>query len=563
MATRYTQHFSTQQTPQSEPIPGEEQKQVQNSAGGFSYPVDDWKRLERFLILGSQGGSYYASEHNLTKGNADAVLRCIKADGPRALALTVGISMTGRAPKHDPAVFVLAMCLKMGDPATRRLAVEAVPKVCRIGTHIFQLAESVKAFGGWGRTTRKAFSGWYASQTASQLALNLVKYQQRGGWSHRDVLRKCHGKSPDASREALYRWATAGSLDARSVKRLVSNPAISKDRRYVARTDTYPACDGLALPPIVSAFEELRKATEPAKAVRLIQTYALPRECVPTELLNSTDVWDALLRAGDYGMPYTALIRNLGKMTSIGLLSPMSAAESYVVDRLANREGLRRARVHPITILLAQSVFAAGHGVKGSLRWDPSQRIVDALNDAFYALFEHVEATGKRTLLALDVSRSMDIGNVAGTPLTPRQCVAALALVTARTERQYGMLAFSDRMVPVPISPKTRLDDAVHIMERIPMGGTDCAIPMGWALHNRVEVDVFEIYTDSETWCGNVHPMQALRAYRKATGIPAKLIVAGVVSNGFTIADPDDAGCLDVVGFDAAAPAVMADFVRG
>jgi 60 kDa SS-A/Ro ribonucleoprotein len=48
----------------------------------------------------------------------------------------------------------------------------------------------------------------------------------------------------------------------------------------------------------------------------------------------------------------------------------------------------------------------------------------------------------------------------------------------------------------------------------------------------------------------------------RKTGIPAKLIVAGMTSTGFSIADPDDGGMLDVVGFDRAAPAVMADFAR-
>jgi 60 kDa SS-A/Ro ribonucleoprotein len=36
-----------------------------------------------------------------------------------------------------------------------------------------------------------------------------------------------------------------------------------------------------------------------------------------------------------------------------------------------------------------------------------------------------------------------------------------------------------------------------------------------------------------------------------------------MTSTGFTIADPTDAGMLDVVGFDSAAPAIMADFARG
>ena len=45
-------------------------------------------------------------------------------------------------------------------------------------------------------------------------------------------------------------------------------------------------------------------------------------------------------------------------------------------------------------------------------------------------------------------------------------------------------------------------------------------------------------------------------------GRAAKLVVVGMTATGFTIADPNDAGMLDVVGFDAGAPQVMADFVR-
>jgi 60 kDa SS-A/Ro ribonucleoprotein len=35
-----------------------------------------------------------------------------------------------------------------------------------------------------------------------------------------------------------------------------------------------------------------------------------------------------------------------------------------------------------------------------------------------------------------------------------------------------------------------------------------------------------------------------------------------MTSNGFSIADPDDAGMLDVVGFDSSTPPVIADFAR-
>ncbi len=42
----------------------------------------------------------------------------------------------------------------------------------------------------------------------------------------------------------------------------------------------------------------------------------------------------------------------------------------------------------------------------------------------------------------------------------------------------------------------------------------------------------------------------------------AKAVVVGMTSNGFTPADPNDHGMLDVVGFDTSVPAVISGIVR-
>ena len=96
------------------------------------------------------------------------------------------------------------------------------------------------------------------------------------------------------------------------------------------------------------------------------------------------------------------------------------------------------------------------------------------------------------------------------------------------------------------------------------MGGTDCAQPMLYAIEKDLLVDVFIVYTDCETWAGPVHPSEALKRYRQQSGIEdAKLIVCAMTSNGFTLADPEDKGMLDMAGFDAAAPNIIAQFVNG
>ena len=63
-------------------------------------------------------------------------------------------------------------------------------------------------------------------------------------------------------------------------------------------------------------------------------------------------------------------------------------------------------------------------------------------------------------------------------------------------------------------------------MSNLPFGGTDCALPMVYALDHEREIDTFVILTDSETWAGDVHPAQALRDYRRASGIDARLVLA-------------------------------------
>jgi 60 kDa SS-A/Ro ribonucleoprotein len=148
--------------------------------------------------------------------------------------------------------------------------------------------------------------------------------------------------------------------------------------------------------------------------------------------------------------------------------------------------------------------------------------------------------------------------------------LAAMALVSIRSEPRTMTVGFTSAggyrntgLTHLPFGAHTTLNEAVRATTNLPFVGTDCALPMLVALNDKLRVETFIVMTDNETWDGNVHPYKALRQYREATGIDAKLIVVGMTSSGFTIADPSDAEMLDVVGMDASAPAVLADFARG
>ncbi len=513
-------------TPQTQPLAG----QVANHAGGYAFPVDDWTRLERFLVLGSDTGTYYVSGQALTLDNAGAVQRCLAIDGQRAVAKIVEIGSSARAPRQQPALFALALATAAADDKTRQAALAALPKVARTGTHVLTFAAYVDGIRGWGRGLRRSVARWFCEQPAERLALQAVKYRQREGWSLRDLMRLAHPLTDELERRALFDWI-AHPADARAVQ---------------AARERFRLIDGVA------AVRESQGADAVAET---IVRYSLPREAVPTQYLNEAVVWDALL----VDMPMTAMIRNLGKMTQVGLLANGSDAVRYVADRLIDDEALAAARVHPIQLLLALKTYASGRGALGRLSWTPDSEIVDALDMAFHEAFNRVEPIRQRLLVAVDVSASM---LWRGGFLMPVEAAGAMALQFLHAAPSATIVGFNTRILQPGLSRRQRLDDAVHRLARYG-GGTDVALPMRYALEQRMEVDAFVILTDHETWAGRQHPVEALAAYRDRVNPDAKVAMLAFAANHVAVVPEDDPMALGVAGFDAAVPQVLNDFLSG
>ena len=522
--TKYASLVSTVATPQNQPIIGK--KQTKNNAGGYVFKVDCWERLNRFLILGSDKGSFYVNAQKLTRDAADSVLKCASKDLGRTIETICQISETGRAPKNDPAIFALALLCSNAE--YKSAALNAMHRVCRTGTHLFQFLETLKSFSKLGgETVKRAISNWYLDKTPEQMAYQVTKYQNRSGWSHKDAISISHPKFEGAKQD-IAAWL------------------FNKEMSTVYRDELK----------YIYGLEAAKNASTSKEIVQIIQKYDLVRECVPNQFLNSPEVWESLLEK----MPMTAMVRNLGKMSQVGLLKPMSKASQKIVGGLTNREWIKKSRIHPVQILLALKTYERGRGFKGNLSWNPVPQVVDALDDAFYLAFDNVEPTNKRWYLGVDVSGSM------GSPTTSdmiscAEASAAMALLTAKTESQYYIKGFSHKLVDLGISAKDKLNTAINKVKDRNFGGTDCSLPMIDALNQGIEADVFVVYTDNETWAGNMHPFQALQKYRDKMGIDAKLIVCAMQYSRHTIADPNDPGMLDVVGFDASVPVVMSDFV--
>jgi len=247
--------YSTRRTRQTEPVPGV--KQVENSAGGYVFQIDDWARLQRFLILGSDSPTYYASAQKLTKENADVVVKLLRADGKRVVDTIVDVSTNGKAAKNDAAIFALAMAAGLGDNETRAYALDHLHRVCRIGTHLFMFADFVEQFRGWGRGLKRAVGNWYNKKDADRLAYQVVKYQQRDGWSNYDLLRLAHPNPATDEHNAIYKWITGETVTLAEV------------------------------PDTITGYEWAKNADGVATIINLIEDYRLTREMIPTQWLTS------------------------------------------------------------------------------------------------------------------------------------------------------------------------------------------------------------------------------------------------------------------------------------
>jgi 60 kDa SS-A/Ro ribonucleoprotein len=527
-------HVTPGATPQTEPA---NDRQVQNNAGGYTFKVDDRTRLNRFLTIGTEGGTYYSNEKPLTRDNAKTVIAMAEASNPLLIDDALEISEAGRAPRNNPALFALAAAAGLGVTNFRANALDLLPRVARTGSHLLTWAAYIEMFRGWGPQLTKGVGRWYTSKNADDLAYQLLKYKQRNGWSQADLIKLSHfGRTPlTGEQKVFFEYIKKGSVTAENIDRL---------------------------PYLVALAEQAHHTRNTREWVQLIgYSKSLSWEMLPSEALAEADVWKALVDGGN--LPLTALLRNLSRLTRLGVLRQMDPWTTQMLTKLTDAEYVTKSRIHPIQVLIALKTYAAGHSLGGGRStWTPVPQVTEALNTMFYLAFGNVTPSGKRVLIGVDVSDSMD-WDIAGYAFTAREVAGALALMTMKTEPAYGVVGFGSTLTPLNISPSQRLDDVMQYMRGIWPSGTDASIPIMYALQQNYAVDTFQVITDNETWAGRSHPHEALKQYRRQTGIDAKLQVIAVSPTDFSIADPLDKGMLDVSGMDSGIPALLAAHGRG
>ncbi|ASV44713.1 RNA-binding protein [Agrobacterium phage Atu_ph07] len=543
------------------------------------YAVDDFDKLDRFLILGTENNTMYSTGAELTKLNTDNLIQLLKLDHVKTIDRVVEVSTLGLGSKNDYCLFALAIAASQDDNKIRSYALSKLNEVARTATHLFTFLEIVKGYRGWGSALRKAVAKWYTTKNPEQLAYQVVKYRERNGWKHKDALRLSHPVAGNATTESIFRWIVGG-MDAVSG----TTPYVKGkvDKKVLNRADLTDY-----LPNIITAYEQAKTADLP-RLLSLINgnDVKLPREAIPTEHLTNPAVWEALLES----MPLEAMVRNIATMTRVGLLGVSKEATYKVIERLNDQEYLHKSRIHPIKMLAAYMTYVAGKSSRGSSEWVPIKEVTEALNTGFYKTFANVTPVGKKSLIALDVSGSMtthEVGGIIG--LDARTASAALALVNANVEKDVSFIGFSvgvnddknskkdvwtysqttsryshnkGSIIEMEIDPSMTISQVMRYIAGFRFGGTDCSLPMLYAIDKEIPFENISVYTDNETYQTAMRADAALYRMRDRLKVDTKLAVVGMVSNEITIANPKDSGMMDFVGFSPDTPAAIADFFR-
>lgn len=512
--------------PQTKPIFGRTDM-VQNNAGGYGFSITPQQRLERFCLIGSEGGTYYTGEQKLTEENATAIAALIKTDGLNVVNTVVDFAVNHRAPKADAGLFVLALCATYGNSETKKAAYDGISKACKTSTQLFTFLANVQNLRGWSNGLRKGVAKFYTNRTADQVAYQLVKYRNRAGFTHADALRLSHPKATGPSQNSLFSYAVGKTPGVETGNALVQAFEIAQDPKTTAK-----------------------------QLLSVIAEGKLTWEMIPTAALNDEKVLLALLP----NMPLTALIRNLNRFAYNDLTGSNNSTTKTIVAKLTDAEAVKKAGIHPVNVVNSMLTYSSGHGQKGGKSWTPNQNIVDALTETYDLALKALTPTGKNILVGVDISGSMR-SPVGGMQMTASQIANILAVTILKAEKNSELVWFDTQLQKPTIGRRSSIDE---VLRKSPNGGgTDCAQPLIHAANTLNSYDAIIILTDSETWAGNQHALDVLNSYRRNVNKDVKVIEVALVANPHSIMPGDDANLLRVVGFDASVVSLINKYLTG
>lgn len=503
------------------------------------YQLNKWSRLNRFLILGVDRNFYSASQSTRVFENVTVVNECIAESPSKVVAAVRHVLREGLAKNRDACLWTLAQ-------VNTQEAFDAAATYITMSTDLFHFIGFVRQRRGMGKMVHRFIQEWYNSKSDAQLAYQFIKYRQRDGWSHRDVLRLGRPKHREIYRYVTQNQVDTDGIDPDAFNQLVCFNMVMQHQNYNLETS------------------------------KLVVSGKLPWEALPTNMHNFPEMWEDLM--SNNLLPMGAMLRQLRRFVGFhkaGAPGPLQMATT----RLTNETLVRKARLHPMNILNAAMVLHNEENMQ------VNELIMKALDKAFEASMQDYVPTGKRILVGLDISPSMASTPFRGAHFTSSQACAAMLTTFARTEPYLFIVGFAHQIMPLNFNQHDHFLNNAKDATSSQWGWTNCAAPFAYALGRGLGIEAFVVMTDNDTNhvgrssfgrrgyvgigtltdynIGDLSPADALKEYRQRTGIDAKLVVMATDPAPYTIADPNDKGMLDIAGYSPDVFKVATEFISG
>lgn len=519
----------------------------------------DLKRCRRLLNYYTEGSVYKILGRIYSKEHTGCLVQMLEEKrGKEILAEVEKYNEDCTPSQKDMLLFTIALCMKSKDNELKQHANKTFLLLCKTARDLFTFLEFHKKLSsetcnrGYGRSLKRTLTEWYNRQDPMELAVLTMKEFSYGGWTHKDVISLAHIKGKSEGTSIIFKYIMKGMDELKKSEDQPEN--VQKVVDYLKTIHT------------------VRHSTDEHQVARLIEQFSLGKQHVATSLLDSKEVWGALISE----MAVAEILRNFNKLASIGFLDSSYENSKKVIEMLRNEEVLQKANVHPIDVLIALSLYE--HGKGGKMTWTRNDAVSEALNFALESTIKNTKPTNKRYLIGVRVGANKKKSTVRGTQaLSSIATAAGMAMVTARKEDKVQLVYFADKATQLSLTSESSLKEIVEEISKqvlvsaaVPLAGSgdvlkppcDLTAPIRWATENRKQIDVFINITDSLDRTGEITPSKALMQYRKELNMPnSKLVTCGLSNANMKTADPHDPRMIDIAGFDATVPSVINRFI--
>ncbi len=340
----------------------------------------------------------------------------------------------------------------------------------------------------------------------------LEKYNSKKQVNLSDVLRICHPRPRDKTKQAIFNYLLSGEID--------------RDK----------------MPKVAAKYDFINKDVLDEESLQLIRQGSLTWEVVVSKFGNNKEVWNAL------NLPFMAMLRNIRNIMKTG------GDISSVLERLNDKNAVLKSRQFPFRFLSAYREIERA----GSSHHYQTGKILSALSRAIEFSIENMPLLPGNTVIACDNSGSMTMTLSARSAMTFMDIANLLGAIADRFCENSIVGAFGTDWAPVTVIPADSIFTNMNRIEKANTNGmaTNAYKVVNWMIENDVQADRLIVISDMQCydsigWGINEKTTLAemVAKYRHTVNADLKVYCVDLLGYGTTQLPPDDSGSVLIAGW--------------